>query len=142
MKNVRTGQVDHITELLTELTTPVVFGVRYIEQTVAYVVHGPPSAGFLDILSRVPAASEAGRTGRHARIELGRESELFAELINGYSLPAVEFVRLLKFPIQLVEVEVDVDDMDDDEDGSDEDDTDDEDTRMNTDTDEDFIIST
>ena len=28
------------------------------------------------------------------------------ELINGYALPAAEFVRLITFPVQLVEVEV------------------------------------
>ena len=90
----------------------------------------------LDLLSRVPKASECGRTGRHARIELGRQSDLFAELVNGYSLPAVEFVRLLKFPVELVEVEVD-EDSDDMEDEDSEEDA----MTINEDRDEDFILS-
>ena len=103
--DIKTGVFNNIIELLPELQSPVVFGVRYIEQSVGYIAHGPPSEGFLDMLKKVPLASESSRAGRHARIELGRVPNLYAELINGYSLPGVEFVRVLQFPIQLVEVQ-------------------------------------
>ena len=104
--SIRTGQVDEITELLPELHGAIVVGVRFVEGSVAYLVHGPPCTGLLDILAKVPTASHGGRLGRHARIQLGRQPNLYAELINGYALPAVEFVRLITFPVQLVEVEV------------------------------------
>jgi len=103
---IRTGQVDDITGLLPELHGAVVVGVRFVEGSVAYLVHGPPSVGLLDILAEVPTASHEGRSGRHARIELSRQPNLYAELINGYALPAVEFVRLITFPVQLIEVEL------------------------------------
>lgn len=104
--SIRVGAVDDITDLLPELCGAVVVGVRFVEASVAYLVHGPPSKGLLDILSKVPAASFTDRAGRHARIQLSREPDLYAELINGFALPAVEFVRLITFPVRLVEVEV------------------------------------
>ena len=113
--NIRVGAVDKITDLLPELCGAVVVGVRFVESSVAYLV-GPPSKGVLDILSKVPAASCGDRAGRHARIQLSREPNLYAELINGFALPAVEFVRLITFPVRLVEVEVSEDEIEEDED--------------------------
>jgi len=104
--SIRTGQVDEITGLLPELQGAIVVGVRFVDGSVAYLVHGPPCSGLLDLLAEVPNASHVGRSGRHARIQLSRHPNLYAELINGYALPAVEFVRLITFPVQLVEVEV------------------------------------
>lgn len=101
---IRLQRFVNIMELLPELHAPIIFGVRYIENTVGYIVHGPSSKWLLDMLSKVPLSSGPGRDGRHARIELGRVPDLYAELINGISLAAIDFVRFLQFPVQLVEV--------------------------------------
>lgn len=109
---IEVGRVEQITDLEEFLVSPIVVGVRYVDSTVAYLVHGPPSKSLLDMLSVVPEASKSGRTGRHARIELSRETDLFAELINGYALPAVEFVRNISFPVRLVEIELNEEEAD------------------------------
>lgn len=106
---IRVTQFTSIMDLLPELHANIVFGVRYIEGTVGYIVHGPPSEWLLDMLSRVPRSSATDRAGRHARIELGRVPDLYAELINGVSLAGIDFVRYLQFPVQLVEMQIESD---------------------------------
>lgn len=98
------GTAASIQELLPFLNHQVVFGVRFVEGTVGYVVYGSPGPAFLDLLALVPEASHNTRDGRHLRIEMGRVTTLHTELISGYGLSPVDFVRTLQFPVAVLDV--------------------------------------